>query len=193
MFAAAAAVVVIVVIIVAVALSAGSKPGKSAASSSASSAPQSSTSGLASRQAAAVTNLLDSSSAARKGLQGAVDDVRNCKSLSGAVSQIRRVVRQRSAEDRQAAALSTAALANGAVVKSDLIKALHDSLSADRDYLSWAEQQLRSGCTPVAQSGAYNAAFTADEHAAASKQAFVQVWNPLAARYGARQETPGNI
>jgi serine/threonine protein kinase len=192
-FAAAAAVVVIVVIIVAVALSAGSKPGKSAASSSASSAPQSSTSGLASRQAAAVTNLLDSSSAARKGLQGAVDDVRNCKSLSGAVSQIRRVVRQRSAEDRQAAALSTTALANGAVVKSDLIKALHDSLSADRDYLSWAEQQLRSGCTPVAQSGAYNAAFTADEHAAASKQAFVQVWNPLAARYGARQETPGNI
>ena len=39
----------------------------------------------------------------------------------------------------------------------------------------------------------YNAAFTADEQAAASKQAFVQVWNPLAARYGARQETPGNI
>jgi serine/threonine-protein kinase len=192
-FAAAAAVVVIVVIIVAVALSAGSKPGKSAASSSASSAPQSAASGLASRQAAAVTNLLDSSSAARKGLQGAVDDVRNCKSLPGAVSQIHRVVRQRSAEDRQAAALSTAALANGAVVKSDLIKALRDSLSADRDYLSWAEQQLRSGCTPVAQSGAYNAAFTADEQAAASKQAFVQVWNPLAARYGARQETPGNI
>ena len=188
-----AAVVVIIVIIVAfVAFSGGSAPGKPSASTG-SSTPAASTSRLATRQASAVTNLLDSSGAARKSLAGAVGDVRNCKSLPVSVTRIRRVVNQRSTENKQAAALSMSALTNGAAVKADLIKALHDSLSADRDYLIWARQQLHSGCKPAARSKAYSAAFSADSQAATSKQEFVQVWNPLAAKYGARQETPGNI
>jgi hypothetical protein len=188
-----AAVVVIIVIIVAfVAFSGGSAPSKPSASGG-SSTPAASTSRLATQQASAVTNLLDSSGAARKSLAGAVGDVRNCKSLPVSVTRIRRVVNQRSTENKQAAALTMSALTNGAAVKADLIKALHDSLSADRDYLIWARQQLHSGCKPAARSKAYSAAFSADSQAATSKQEFVQVWNPLAAKYGARQETPGNI
>jgi serine/threonine-protein kinase len=190
---AGAVVVVIVLIVAIVALSGGSGPSKSPASSAGSSTPAASTSRLATQQAAAVTNLLDSSGAARKSLAGAVGAVRNCKSLPVSVARIRRVVNQRSTENKQAAALSMSALTNGAAVKADLVKALHDSLSADRDYLTWARQQLHSGCKPAAQSKAYSAAFSADSQAATSKQEFVQVWNPLAARYGAHQETPGNI
>ena len=160
----------------------------------ASSAPSSSSaSTLATRQATAVNNLLDSSAATRKALHGAVNQVSNCTNLSSAVSQIRSAVNQRSSENNQASALSTAALASGARVKSDLIAALRNSLDADRDYLTWAQQQLNSGCTPSAQSSAYKAARNADQQADASKEAFVQVWNQVAAQYGAQQKSPGSI
>ena len=164
-----------------------------ASSPAASSAPSSSASTLALRQAAAVNELLGSSAATRKALQGAVNQISNCTDLSGAVSQIRNVVDQRSSQYNQASALPTAALASGAIVKSDLITALRDSLDADRDYLTWALQQLNAGCTPTAQSSAYNAAYEADQQADASKEAFVQVWDPIAAQHGVQQKPPGSI
>jgi serine/threonine protein kinase len=162
-------------------------------SPAASSAPSSSASTLASRQAAAVNELLGSSAATRKALQGAVSQIRDCTNLPGAVSQIRTVVGQRGSQYNQASALPTAALASGAIVKSDLITALRDSLDADRDYLTWAQQQLNAGCTPTAQSSAYNAAYHADQQADASKQAFVKVWDPIAAQDGVQQQPPGSI
>ena len=112
-----------------------------------------------------MNELLGSSAATRKALQGAVNQIRDCTDLPGAVSQIRNVVDQRSTEYDQASALPTAALASGAIVKSDLIAALRDSLDADRDYLTWAQQQLNAGCTPTAQSSAYNAAYNAGQQA----------------------------
>jgi hypothetical protein len=151
------------------------------------------TSTLASRQAAAVNDLLRSSAATRKTLQGAVTKASECTDVSGAVGQIQDAVNQRGAEYNQAAALSTFALANGTIVKTDLIAALRNSLNADRDYLTWAAQQLNLGCAPATQSSAYNAAYNADQQADAAKEAFVQVWNPVAARYGIRQESPGSI
>jgi hypothetical protein len=79
------------------------------------------------------------------------------------------------------------------MVKADLITALRDSLDADREYLTWAWQQLDTGCTPAAQSSAYNAAYHADQQADAAKEAFARVWDPVAARYGVQQESPGSI
>ena len=164
-----------------------------ASSPAASSAPSSSAPALAPQQAAAVDKLLSSSAAAREVLQGAVGQVRSCSDVSGAVVQIRDVVAQRLGQYTQASGLSTAALASGAIVKSDLITALRDSLAADREYLTWAQQQLNSGCTPGAQSSAYTAAYDADQQADASKEAFVQVWNPVAAKYGVQQKSPSSI
>jgi serine/threonine protein kinase len=148
---------------------------------------------LASRQAAAVDDLLNSSAATRKALQGAVSQARDCTDLSSAVRQIQNAADQRSTEYDQASALSTSALADGTIVKADLTAALRSSLDADRDYLAWAQRQLKLGCASAAQSSAYNAAYTASEQANAAKEAFVQVWNPVAARYGIRQESPGSI
>jgi serine/threonine protein kinase len=194
----AAVAIVAAAVAVGVARTSRSAPGtlavsSRAASSAPSSAPPSSASTLAARQAAAVNKLLASSAAARTALQGAVSQVRNCTNLPGAVSTIQNVVDQRSSQDNQASALPTAALASGTIVKSDLITVLRDSLNADRDYLTWARQQLDTGCTPAAQSSAYNAAYQADQQADAAKQAFAQVWNPVAAQYGVQQESPGNI
>jgi tRNA A-37 threonylcarbamoyl transferase component Bud32 len=206
--AAAAVLVIVAAVAVGVVLSMRTAPGRPAASSAAASpSPSSSPSPSpspsrsaspapvtsASGQAAALNRLLGSSAATRQALQNAVNEVRNCASLPGAVSQIQAVVNQRSTENSQASALSTTALANGAAVKSDLIAAMRSSLDADREYLTWARQQMDSGCTPTAQSGAYNAANQADQQAGTSKAAFVQVWNPVAARYGFQQKSPASI
>jgi serine/threonine protein kinase len=163
-------------------------------SPAATSAPSSSSApALASGQAAAVNNLLSASAATLKALQGAVSEVFDCTNLSSAVRQIQNVVNQRSTEYNQASALSTSAVANGAAVKSDLIAALRDSLDADKDFLTWAQQQLNPGCTPTAQSSAYNAAYNASQQAGASKKAFIQVWDLVAAQYGIQQKSPGTF
>ncbi|MGH3229669.1 MAG: protein kinase domain-containing protein [Streptosporangiaceae bacterium] len=155
--------------------------------------PAPSASALASGQAAAVDNLLDSSAATRKALHGAVDEVLDCTNLPGAASQIQNAVSQRGTEYDQASALSASALPDGAAVKSDLIAALRTSLDADKNYLTWAQQQLNLGCTAPAQSSAYSAAASADQRADAAKEAFVQVWNPVAAKYGVQQQSPASI
>ena len=203
---AVAAVAIAAAVAIGVALPDRSTPGTPAVSSPAvsspppvlspaatSAPPSSSAPTLASRQAAAVNNLLSSSAATLRALQGAVSEVFNCTNLSSAVPQIQNVVNQRSTEYNQASALSTSALADGAAVKSDLIAALRNSLDADKDFLTWAQQQLNPGCTPTAQSSAYNAAYNASQQAGASKKAFIQVWDLVAAQYGIQQKSPGTF
>jgi hypothetical protein len=140
-----------------------------------------------------LSTLLTSSAAARTALHEAVSQVGACTNLSGAVSQLHGVVNQRASEYGRASALATSALPDGTKVKSELITALSTSLKADREYLAWAQQQLDRGCTPSDQSSAYNAALSASQLADAAKAAFVQVWNPVAARYGAGQNSPRDI
>ena len=170
---------------------AASSPSPSAASPSATSSP--SGPAAASQQAAALAALLTSSGAARTALHNAVNQVGSCTNLSGAVGQLQAVVNQRAGQYGRASALPASALPDGPQVKSKLMAALGSSLTADRDYLSWARQQLAGGCTPASQSSAYDAAFSASQRADAAKQAFVQVWNPVAARYGIAQESPRDI
>src|SRR5207248_3757154 len=168
-----------------------SSPSPSPSSPSASSSPSGPV--TASQQAAALSTLLTSSAAARTTLHNAVTQVGACTNLPGAVRQLQAVANQRAGQYGRASALPTAALPGGTEVKSKLMAALGSSLTADRDYLSWARQQLTGGCTPTSQSSAYNAAFTASQQADTAKQAFVQVWNPVAARYGIAQKSPRDI
>jgi serine/threonine-protein kinase len=209
--AAGAAIVVAAAVVSGIALSGRSAPAHPAASTpaptvssaspspSASSSPSpsatSSPSGpvTASQQADALGALLTSSAAARTALHNAVTQVGACTNLSGAVGQLQAVANQRAGQYGRASALPTAALPGGAQVKSKLLAALGSSMTADRDYLSWARQQLTGGCAPSSQSAAYNAAFSASQRADAAKQAFVQVWNPVAARYGIAQKSPRDI
>ena len=189
----AAATVVVVLAVVSIVLlqRPGSSTPTAGSSPVASSAPPAAPA-QASRQATAIHSLLSSSAATRKALVGAVAHVRSCTAVAAAVGQIQQVVSQRSSEYQRASAVSTATLANGAAVKSDLLAALHSSLVADRNYLTWARQQ-RSGCTPGAASRAYNAAVGADEQAVAAKGTFVRAWNQVAAKYGLPAETTSSF
>jgi serine/threonine protein kinase len=196
--AAAAVVVVAVGVASGVALSKQSPPARTAAalpaaSTSATPSPSPSASVLASEQAAALSTLLTSSAAARTALHDAVRLVDACTNLATAVSQLQGVVNQRAGEYSRASSLPTSALPDGTAVKSELIGALSSSLKADRDYLTWARQQQAGGCTPSIQSGAYNAAFGASQLANTAKEAFVQVWNPVAAKYGIKPDSARSI
>ena len=111
----------------------------------------------------------------------------------GSCATTRPSIRWRSTEYSRASALMVSALPGGAKVKSKLTTALSLSLKADQDYLTWARQQRASGCTPTSQSGTYNAAFSASQRADVAKEAFVQAWNPVAARFGLAQNSARDI
>jgi len=147
----------------------------------------------ASQQAVALDTLLASSADARTALHQAVKQVGSCANLGGAASQLQNVVNWRTSEYRQASALTVSALPDGATVKSALMTALSRSLKADQDYLTWARQQEAGGCIPSSQSATYNAAFSTSQRADAAKAAFVQAWNPVAARYGLAKSSPRDI
>jgi hypothetical protein len=145
--------------------------------------PSSTSPATASGQATAINSVLRASSAARKSLPGAVNEVLQCSNVAGGTSQIQNVVNQRSSELSQAEALSASALPNGTTVKSDLVAALHASLTSDQDYLSWARQQS-SGCKRGRQTSAYQTALGADSQSATAKRTFAQAWNPIARTNG---------
>jgi Protein kinase domain len=200
LLAAAAVVVVAVGVGAGLALSKQSAPARPAAALPAAStratpsrSPLPSASVLASEQATALSTLLTSSAAARTALHDAVRQVDACTNMANAVSQLQGVVNQRAGEYSRASSLPTSALPDGAAVKSGLIGALGSSLKADRDYLTWAQQQQAGGCTPSNQSSAYNAAYGASQLANTAKQAFIQVWNPVAARYGIKPDSARSI
>jgi serine/threonine protein kinase len=200
---AAAAVLVVAGVASGVALSEQSTPASSAVApptaslratpSLSPSLSPASTSTPAFEQAKALSTLLTSSAAARTALHDAVTQVRACTHLARAASQLQGVVNQRVGEYSQASALPTSALPDGAALKSELIGALSSSLKADRDYLTWARQQLAGRCTPSDQSSAYKAANGASLVANAAKAAFVQVWNPVAAKYGIKPDSALSI
>jgi serine/threonine protein kinase len=187
--------VVVVAVVIAAALSLSKHPSSNSSAPHGSSSPpaSSTTSALASRQADKVNSLLASSAATRKSLVVPIRMAGNCRHLPRDVAQIQRVLNQRSSEYRKVQALATGAMLKGALVKADLLSALRRSMDADRAYLTWARQQMNSGCTPTSQSSAYQAAQNADTQADAAKAAFVQVWDSVAARYGLPQKSPGDI
>lgn len=185
---AAAVLVLAVPVLLGVTLS--KKPNSPAASPAATSASQPPS---PAGQAAAVTTLLASSAATRTALHDAVRRVSACTGLPGAVGQLQHVVNQRVTEARKASALLTAALPDGAAVKSDLVAALTSSLASDRDFLAWARQRQDQGCAAAGPSGAYNAAVSASQTADAAKLTFTRAWNPVAARYGIKPISPGGF
>jgi serine/threonine protein kinase len=133
-----------------------------------------------SAEALAVSNLLVTGASSSTTLTDAADNVQSCRNLNQSVRQIRKVRDQRQTEYDQAQQLSTGALANGAALKADLVQSLLDSLNADNDYLSWAQQQA-ANCQFGSQS---SAALAVDQQAVKDKTKFVQLWNMIAATYG---------
>ena len=92
---------------------------------------------------------------------------------------------------RRSAATATAqlpvdAIPDGPEMLNDLLEVLRDSIAADRDFIGWMSDMTAAGTCPIStdSDGSYQAAVRNSSRAVAEKDQFLQVWNPLARRFG---------
>ena len=181
-----------VALVIALGMHATANPAASSSSQTGTGGAAGTASGSAQAQAAKINDLLDASASSRQSLATAVQDVGNCTNQSSAASAISSVASQRASEYSQASGLATGALPDGAALKSDLLSALHYSLAADRDFLTWAQQN--EGCQGTAPvTAAYNKGLTASGQAVTAKKNFLHLWNPVASSDGFPTRSEGQI
>ncbi len=141
--------------------------------------------------ATALAGLLQQSSSDRSAINDAYNDAYSCGgNLSGDQQTF-----QQAASNRQYLLNQLASLPNGQALPtqmlSDLTSAWQASLSVDNDYAQWAGDENSSGCT--LQDPGYAAAETPNEQATTDKNAFVNLWNPIAGRYSLSQYSGDKI
>ena len=170
-----------------------SPPGTSSAASP-SASPTSSPSSSAPSQPpgtaamATLASYLSQSAAVRPNVSNAVNGVQSCsESPADAEATIQQAITARQNILNGLQTLSVGALPNGAALVSALKTAMQNSLNADNDYHAWMADLASSGnsCgSNASQDSNYSAALTADGASTTSKEAFVNLWNPMAPTYG---------
>ncbi|MGA4544708.1 hypothetical protein ACPA54_32420 [Uniformispora flossi] len=133
-------------------------------------------------QATSVSGLLERSGSSRQSVVDAVRNADSCSSLASAVTALSQAADARNTLLRELDALKTDAIPDGATALAQLRTAWQESATADAQYASWAQAQADNGCG--AGQSQKTAADAASARATTAKQAFVQAWNPIAARYG---------
>jgi hypothetical protein len=133
--------------------------------------------------------LLEQNAGARAQVSQAVQGVGSCSvdphqaydTLGGVVSTRKALVDQVNVVDAHG-------LPEGDVLKSNLIQAWQASIAADVHFQAWALGVANGGCTRngVNNGPEWDAAEAASAQASASKQAFSDLWAPVAARFGLR-------
>jgi hypothetical protein len=150
----------------------------------------------AKQQAVALDKLLADSGDSRASVIQAVADVKGCKNLSQAASDLRSAAKQRNQLVTRLAGLSVDKLPNNAALTSALNQAWKASASADNHYAAWADQVGgKKGCkkgqartTP--QTGAGN---RASGTASQQKAKAAQLWNAIAKQYGLTERQPTQL
>jgi hypothetical protein len=164
-----------------------SRSGSASPSPSQSGSPSPSpSSSLSTQQAAAgLAALLAKSVTDRNAVNTAYNDVQACgpnlaqdvRTFRHAASSRTRLLGQLTSMPGQSA-LSQQML-------GDLASAWRASISADKDFAAWAEDQVKAGCSANNQSDPnFVAANGPDQRATTSKTAFIGLWNPVASTYG---------
>ena len=137
---------------------------------------------------ATLASYLSQSAAVRPNVSNAVNGVQSCsESPADAEATIQQAITARQNILNGLQTLSVGALPNGAQLVSALRTAMQNSLDADNDYHAWMMGLASSGnsCGSNAnQDSNYAAAGNADSAATTSKEAFVNLWNPMAPNYG---------
>jgi hypothetical protein len=127
-----------------------------------------------------VSTLLFAGAGTSSRLLSALGAINQCTDVASSVGVLGQIRNQRSSEYSQAQATAVSQLPEGATLKTDLTQALYYSLQADDQYLSWADQQSRGPCRDDSEP----ALAAGNEQAAAYKNSFTQLWNPIALQYG---------
>jgi hypothetical protein len=139
--------------------------------------------------------LLPQSGADRGAVVDADVDVSNCgNNLAQDVSTF-----NKSASNRQTLLSKLDSLPDRSALPPALVTALSGawqaSAQADSDLAKWAQDELSGGChkSKTASDPNLKASYAPDGQATTDKQAFVQLWNPLARKYGLRTYQVGDL
>ncbi|PWI16286.1 hypothetical protein DI272_20525 [Streptomyces sp. Act143] len=147
----------------------------------------------AKEQAVALDKLLADSGDSRASVISAVGNVKACKDLGQAATDLRSAATQRNGLVTSLSGLSVDQLPNNSELTTALTKAWKASASADNHYAAWADQVAanKKGCkkgqarsTPQTLAG--NAA---SGEATAQKKTAARLWNAIARKYGLTERT----
>ncbi|MER0246465.1 hypothetical protein AAHZ94_31740 [Streptomyces sp. HSW2009] len=137
-------------------------------------------------QAKALDALLKDSNSSRASVIASVNNIKTCKALPKAASDLRAAARQRNALVTRLGQISVDKLPQHTELTQALTKAWRSSASADNHYAAWADQVgKKNGCHKgKARSSGHTALGNrASGEASAAKNAAAKLWTPLARKY----------
>ncbi|MEU5661132.1 hypothetical protein [Streptomyces longwoodensis] len=151
----------------------------------------------AKEQAVALDKLLADSGSSRASVIGAVADVKACRNLQQAATDLRAAAGQRTDLVTRLDGLTVDELPDHAALTAALTKAWQASAEADNHYAAWADQVAgnKKACkkgqartTPETQAGN-----RASGTASAQKSKAAQLWNGIARKYGLTERQPTQL
>jgi hypothetical protein len=149
--------------------------------------------GVPQAQAAAVNALLDASIASRTKLNAAIDLVNKCILLDKAIADLQEVGTERQSQIDNVTRFDLSAIPEGEQLRSMLKEALGISLTADRSFVSWAQAWQSRGCAVGSGQSFYDEAQAQSKDASDARVRFLDVWNPVASRYGLQSRSSNGI
>ncbi|MFI6249853.1 hypothetical protein [Streptomyces sp. NPDC051016] len=147
-------------------------------------------------QAVALDKLLADSGSSRATVIAAVANVKQCKDLDGAASDLRDAAKQRTGLVTRLSQLSVDKLPDNAELTASLTKAWQASANADSHYASWADQARgKHGCRKgQARTTGQTLAGNRESGTASSQKAkAAALWNTIASKYGLTQRQPTQL
>ncbi|GAA4583342.1 hypothetical protein GCM10023194_20400 [Planotetraspora phitsanulokensis] len=141
--------------------------------------------GYGQEQAEAIDDLLDESASSRSGLSSAISDLSACRDMDSALSTVSSIGEDRDSQASTARDLEVDALDDGESLQGYLVEFLEASASADEAFhdAGWSYQD--DGCGgSITDYSSYDEGVSYSEDAGDAKDAFVDLWNPVAESYG---------
>ncbi|WP_329383929.1 hypothetical protein OG625_22345 [Streptomyces sp. NBC_01351] len=137
-------------------------------------------------QAVQLDKLLADSNDSRASVIKAVEDIKGCKNLDQAASDLRDAARQREGLITRLQELKVDQLPDHARLTAALTKAWRSSADADNSYAAWADEADDDKCKDGKAKNSSNAAAgnKSSGEATKAKEQAATLWNKIAAKYG---------
>jgi trypsin-like peptidase len=145
--------------------------------------------------ASSVDSILQESASARSTVVSATQAVENCNADPNTEAQVMQgAISSRESALSELASVDSSSLPDGSAIINDLNAALADSDQADGDFVAWMNDVEGDSCPyPTTSDPNFESATAASAQADAAKQAFLALWNPIAAQFNLTQYDPTQI
>ncbi len=139
--------------------------------------------------AAEIDSTLQPGANARAEVVQAVNGVDSCQTdPNDAITSLQDAINTRQSMLTGVQSVQWNLVQQGNEVRDDVTQALNASVSADQSFIQWANFVEATGCNGNAPHDAnFDAAQSASTDATNAKDAFLQLWNPIAAQVGTKQ------